>query len=139
MSKTYTLDLTAEELEILATRADGHTVPDEKVRKLHAKARADRERNDLRLPWRAKLASAIGDYNAPTRATWVVVDEPQRGGGQIIYRTEAAARLMSAAPELLEAVQLVKEQWLRDPAGKAPVVATAIERALRKVETGEPE
>lgn len=151
--KTYTLELTAEELE----RWDRCGMPDwfKRVDDLKLKARADREADELRLPWRARL-------HADTRCSGWLVEYTQASHGGVYPETwwcsgreamaapgEAVAKLASAAPELLEAVTAVKEfwvwartdnrlsgeawQWVRD------TVNPAVCRALRKVETGEPE
>lgn len=130
MTKTYTLELTAEEVEYLHLAG---TVPEgaprevlAKVRALRDQAFADREANELRLPWGAKKIDGLWTVVGSVSVDWAI--------------SARAARLMSAAPELLEAVQALKV-WRDDSEGfdlPSPLL-DCIRRALRKVETGTPE
>jgi hypothetical protein len=130
MTKKYTLELTAEELE---TGLDGmyrSSVVD-KFLALQEQRRKDREAADLRLPWRV---SKNGWYG------WAVHD----ADGSSCNTTERAAKIRAAAPELFEAVQAMKRCWEGDLANHQAddyerVVEPLIDRALRKVSTGVPE
>lgn len=138
MSKTYTLELTAEELGVVATSDSnvGHVLRP-KLFALREQARADREADDLRLPWRA--AESPGSTHE--RTFWYLHRHPR---GEI-PTTERVSKLMSAAPELLEAVKAADSWGAEQTAGTAwwtrwcKQVRPLIERALRKVETGVPE
>lgn len=130
MSKTYTLELTAEELEKLkvADGASGSLAL--KVCDLRIRAAADREQDDLRLLWKAS-------HDHHERVWWV---EPKLiSGDSRDYSTAAMAKLMSAAPELLEAVKAVDEYHRNISATRWEPIRPLIERALRKVESGIPE
>lgn len=138
--RTYTLELTAEELAALGAvggldnkaSGDAKDAINGRLYALVAQAKADREADELRLPWRAAR-------NGPS-AWGVYVSESN--GFVPAPTTERAAKLRSAAPELLEAVKAVfayrhppgakGDPWYRE-------VAPLIERALRKVDTGLPE
>ncbi len=138
--KTYSMELTAEEVDAL-----GKLYPHisatigQRVFALEEAVRADREAADLRLPW-----SAVQDRSAcDGRRTSRVLTY----GAEVTWYTPAAAKLMSAAPELLEAVKAVRT-WIlnarHENGGTQPNQfgsghLPAIERALRKVETGVPE
>lgn len=135
MTKKYTLELTAEEAASMMQPGQPG-VPSSVFYKLEAlakQAKADREADELRLPWRVdSLADRHGiAFEAPEYGSLCRLLHPN-----ISLR---AAKLMSAAPELIEAVEACKEQIERDPGFRAPVVVQLIERALRKVETGTPE
>lgn len=131
MTRTYTLELTAEDLENVDwVRGRKFSTPTlaSKLAELAERARADREADDLRLPWRFE-ALPRGPH-----VCWSPV------GGAAVRSTEMA-KLMSAAPELLKAVKRLASFG----AGAAmdtiwhQEVRPLIERALRKVETGIPE
>lgn len=134
MSRTYTLELTAEEL-LTCARGIGirEGLVREKVMPLIEQAKADREADELRLPWRAEDL-----YNGAAIVKF----------GNGFFSTDIygrrAANLMSAAPELFEAVKafdrLVTRQWHKpDWATYEREVVPLIDRALRKVESGQPE
>jgi hypothetical protein len=137
--KIYRLELTAEELEGLPGSCyinDKSVVA--KLSALVEQARVDRERDDLRLPWEwvdvpSDAPSRYG-YDRPGCA------ELKCPGCQGTLRMK---RLVFASPELLEAVQAVKEYDLRNLHPSAveyrKTVAPLIDRALRKVETGQAE
>lgn len=128
MSKTYTLELTAE--EVMGLNRDRLGLSDNstwaKLAPLVEQARADREADELRLPWRAIGAvchSNDGRTDGPGTYCGYAASEP-------------AAKLMSAAPELLEAVRA----WMRTyPKATLGNCVALSDRALRKVETGIPE
>lgn len=127
--KTYTLELTAEELCGWRDRAGGCDVL-RKVQELANRAKTEREADELRLPWTAEL-DGVG---------WAL----RRAGATVGYHTdcERAAKLASAAPELLEAVQAAKEYLDRRIVVEGTTywnILRLCERALRKVETGVPE
>lgn len=134
--KTYTLELTAEELEHVRPFLTGKYNKYEeayvaKVQALQEQAKSDREQSDLRLPWCADK----GDM----RAHWTVRDAH---GSNAQWRCEAAAKLMSAAPELLEAVKALYglTKWsIEAPDNRVGDACALARRALRKVETGVPE
>jgi hypothetical protein len=85
------------------------------------------------LPWRAHKGGTC----------WLV--DRLDGNHQSYTQSERAAKLMSAAPELLEAVQAAKAFWRRTMFTESVdvvwlrEVGPLIERALRKVEAGIPE
>jgi hypothetical protein len=143
MKKTYTLELTAEEL---AEVDWGYFLPGpslttalrplvSKVKELAAQAKADREADELRLPWKAVASCSITSLplTCLQLSTGVVMGTP----------TEPIAKLMSAAPELLKAVKAFNEWRHRLPENTYDdswrAVHRHIVRALRKVETGIPE
>lgn len=130
MSKTYTLELTADELADMDYGFAGPKAICDKVEALAAKARLDREQSDLRLPWRAHQRHICHDR------AWSVLDSEYGNPA-----TEAAVKLQSAAPELLEAVKAMQRCWANDDGSNeyVEVVVPLIKRALRKVETGVPE
>lgn len=104
---------------------------------LQRQAKADREADDLRLPWRVRRTVH------ESHKTWTVMDgEENLGWGTIGQYTEAQVKLMSAAPELLEAVQAMRD-WAINGFAKGTNWDTRVEpivqRALRKVSTGVPE
>lgn len=141
MTKTYTLELTAEELEAFDdarfgedwNQGDKATL----VRKISAarsQARAAREADELRLPWRAVGTpdNLLNDECRNSRRHFRVTNRE----GDLNLFTERAAKLMSAAPELLEAVRA----WMRTyPKATLGNCVALSDRALRKVETGIPE
>jgi hypothetical protein len=122
--KRYTLELTEREL-------GDCIVINNRIERLRAQAKADRERDDLELPWKAvQHAERRWGVRSSGKDYWM----PQP--------TERQAKLMSAAPELLEAVKCFAG-WYR-AAFKSSMdgndeVERLIDRALRKVETGVPE
>lgn len=127
--KTYTLELTAEELRRLDERGYAATCGAiaDKLEKLRDQAKADREQDELRLPWRAQECQA---------GMWLCV--PVDGGE--LPLSERATKLRAAAGELLSAVMAARDYY---NAGSRLVawkdVDALIERALRKVSTGVPE
>jgi hypothetical protein len=133
MAKTYHLELTAEEVEAWANRVGNKMPIAVKLDALAEQARADRERDELRLPWR--VCEQMGDH-------YVVFS------GDADYRpaypkSAQVANLMSAAPELLEALKAVM-QWADDTDADCQPswsedVRPYINRALKKVRTGVPE
>lgn len=142
--RKYTLELTEDELGaiVLARAADGsanhppsHTLSD-KLYAAKAKAKADREADELRLPWRIeRVDSGIAPY---VRMVFGAGSGSERVA---IYAPEQVIRLMSAAPELLEAAKTAREAFHCDKPDCACCVdaVDAIDRALRKVESGVPE
>jgi hypothetical protein len=126
--KTYTLELTAEELKnVEAVR--GRACPPALVRKLYEladQARADCEVDELLLPWTAQKDDTMRDL-------WLVIPHSYRGYG------ERAAKLASAAPELLSAVQAWEDYDESEDAADEERARRLTERALRKIETGTPE
>lgn len=133
MTKTYTLELTAEELWSFAADT---AAAQAKIQRLRDQERADREADELRLPWE------ITDFNQP----WLGKKAIRGAAGFAVssYAGERAAKLMSAAPELLAAVTAVVSYM--EGFGKRDIVSgywssvrPVIDRALRKVETGVPE
>jgi hypothetical protein len=132
MSKVYTLTLTAEELEDRrweSLRGSSLSRVAIQVAEQAEQARADRERDDMRLPWSA-------EESVPGIGSWCV----QMTGHRAYFGSDRAAKLASAAPELLEAVQAVKQAFdMLGQCERFPMAARLIERALRKVETGVPE
>ncbi len=138
--RKYTLELTAEELDALRKVRDHGTAvlaetyrlaagTDQRVFALMEQARADRAQDDLRLPWHAVPQDSDGRTKA-----WAVRHFPD--GGWVVGAT--ACKLMSAAPELLKAVQAVQSNGPAMSCLKHEQF-TLIMRALRKVETGVPE
>ncbi len=132
--KTYTLELTAEELEDpqwdwvrgRPTFRDSVT----RLQDLREQARADRERDAMELPWSAQHPGGAWEFVTGSRF-------------RFWHASERMVKLMSAAPELLEAVQAAKDlidSWERGAkiCYHARLVSTT-QRALRKVETGVPE
>jgi hypothetical protein len=132
--RVYTLELTADELEsyLHGTERKGREAVYGGLKKLYEQACADRERDDLRLPWRIERSCSLPD---------AAFERVRFGDGLAVSApSERAAKLMSAAPELLEAVQAVK-RWIA--AGQMlrqlHSLVEVLDRALRKVETGIPE
>lgn len=140
--KTYTLELTAEELE--QQKISTMSPVDQKLSALRAQARADQAAADLRLPWRAVCCGEWLDGAGQLRSSWMVHhnngSSPWSG-----LASKQSALLMSAAPELLEAVKGVR-RWVNEMVEVGTMqeaefrlqVKPLIERALRKVETGCP-
>ncbi len=139
MTKTYTLELTSEEVDRIEEKGLDKSDVElrQKISAIRTAARLDRERDDLRLPWRAIDNGSGG-------VPWAV---RRCGDGENCYTmlNGPAAKLMSAAPELLEAVQAVR-RWAKMVEGGTILEAEyrlqckpLLERALRKVETGTPE
>lgn len=126
MSKKYTLELTAEELEGSA-QFGGYNAHqfDKKLDALRKQARQDRAAAELRLPWR------VGQCDNHYFVLGPISPEGNR--------SERAAKLMSAAPELLEAVNAVKAYHECDTKFDWNQCMKWIDRALRKVSTGIPE
>lgn len=140
--KVYTLELTAEELEGFSfcwtytgdAPKERIAATSTKLEQLRKQAKADREADEMRLPWKA-VGGANGVWDC------IADDFPSRIKSPYV-RTERAAKLMSAAPELLEAVRACKAHWdcsAADDERLGYVAQAAIDRALRKVETGVPE
>lgn len=137
MSKTYTLELTAEELAQVKVAIEPTAMPSSRVtppleRKLQAAweaTRADREADELRLPWRITETVDPG---------WAVV-----GAGSCCRpKSERAAKLMSAAPELRD----FAAYWysycspqVPTPNNRGEELEKLHRRAMRKMETGVPE
>jgi hypothetical protein len=89
-------------------------------------AKADREAEDLRLPWR---------YEASIGGPRLLI-----GGYSPVLASPAIARLASAAPELLKAVQACNAWHSKYPTGEwVNRIQPLIECALRKVASGVPE
>lgn len=131
--RVYRLELTAEELETYVVKGN-HSHVYSRAKEALQQARADREADELRLPWKV-YRTDCRDYK-----TWTVSDgKDNLGWGHAGQYTEAQVKLMSAAPELLEAVQAVV-RWLPDMnIDYDTAVQPLIERALRKVDSGIPE
>lgn len=131
--KTYTLELTAEELDEHLVKGYTLSAIDRRLDELKMQAKSDREQADLRLPWGVK-----------TNGTRFYVQGSNAAECNICVASEAAAKLMSAAPELLEAVRAWMKRY-EDLSGEVPWDPEAYHcvglstRALRKVETGVPE
>jgi len=127
--KTYTLEIPADELEEWRTAGPRRCDLLRRLDTLATQAKADREADDLRLPWRAQCAPGI---------CWMVKDSCGRAFD--LENSERAAKLMSAAPELLEAVRAANRWRQGMPAGGTweRNVQPLIDRAIRKVETGIP-
>jgi hypothetical protein len=128
-TKTYTLELTAEELDQLDVsslqRLDSACT---RILKLREQARSDRQGGDLRLPWSAKQ-DADGVW-------WVHDSLPEDD----IDWTAEMCKLMAAAPELLDAVKYFKRVAERDGFWSLPPgLMSVVDRALRKVKSGIPE
>ena len=131
MERKYVLELTAEELKsyLHGTERTGREAVYSGLKKLYEQAVADREADELRLPWSA--------VECNTKGKWLVLDcEAMQG-----RVSERAAKIRAAGHDLLEAVQAVKsfmtgcggsEKWER-------TITPLIQRALKKVETGVPE
>ncbi len=133
MSKTYTLELTAEEA-MNWDAMEGYKKVSAKLAALEKQARLDRAQDDLRLPWSADSKQRVR------------MSDPC-GYLHTQCPSDRVAKLMSAAPELLEAVQAMKEmgfsqgqngEWVWAK-GKSYHIGKLVDRALRKVETGVPE
>jgi hypothetical protein len=136
--KKYVLELSAEELDPLKNLAHRSVSLADKLARAFEAAEADREAEDLRLPWRV---SQGGDGQF-----YVEI-------GALHWRSPSArvAKLMSAAPELLEAVKAADayptEQHMECKCGAGEdwdgewmrTVQPLIDRAIRKVATGVPE
>lgn len=131
--RKYVLELSAEEAEVLclqgvAATPAGATVVG-KLRAMRDRVAADREEDDLRLPWRIwQNAAGFWYANDNTGSTPI---------------SKRAAMLRSAAPELLDALKAAAEwpslagRWSRSEWDQR--VQPSIDRALRKVDTGIPE
>ena len=130
MTKKYTLELTEEELSYYEGSDSAAITVDRRLREMAKQAKADRERNTMRLPWSA----------GPDGRGWAVRFAGYTTG---LPHNEYVAKLMSAAPELLEAVSAFNSWRHKLPANTYDSewkdVHTLIVRALRKVETGVPE
>lgn len=130
--KRYVLELTGKELQNVDwVRGTKFATPEIAIKlyDLAKQAKADADHEDLRLPWRAELC----------RDEWYVrnADNTQP--------SIRAFRLMSAAPELFEAVQAMRgymgsdyQDWPRFPEahGLREGMMHLVERALRKAATG---
>lgn len=114
-------------------------VIDAKLDALWASTRADREGDDLRLPW---TVTDFGEHRGGKLGI-----RGKDGFAVVSYASDRAAKLMSAAPELLDACKLIPALV---HAARTENVATRLEalcveleriayRALRKVESGVPE
>jgi hypothetical protein len=126
--KKYTLELTADELEKMHAVAVPPAVG-VKLLDLATEARADREADELRLPW------VVGESTGLKGRGLAVF------GGRLEERltdtlTPAQAKLMAAAPELLEAVKAITQ--VGASVWTLTVAQELARRALRKVETGIP-
>lgn len=130
--RKYRLEMTAEELLAYAAQCEAVAPLAEQMRAAIAQAKADREDDDMRLPWRAWSDSQRGWYMAGVGSTQLWAAPSER-----------AAKLASAAPELLEAVRAARHFWAarheRDWLQWERDVHPLVERALRKVELGQPE
>ncbi len=132
MSKKYVLELTAEELknyEYLVGKGCPAIV--QKLHQLAQQARADIERDDLRLPWTARM------FPGPPGCGWHVFN----GCGGDLH-SERAAMIQAAGHDLLEAVKAVDrhhETFVKEtcyPGSEWLEIVRLVKRALRKVETG---
>lgn len=142
--KVYTLELTAEELDecsFFVPASKGEAMAD-KLKPLREQARRDRKADELRLPWRVRRE------DCQNFKTWTVMDGRENlGWGTAGQYTQAQVKLMSAAPELLEAVQAMAAAGVVDRGDRRWIyydgighdIGTLVSRALRKVETGVPE
>lgn len=140
MSKKYRLELELTAAQLMDNRWErirGYAGPIEEislqVAALRAQARADRETEDLRLPWR--VAECVADD------VWTTVgSDGQR------TRSKRAASIQAAGHELLEAVKAARQFWASFCSDNhlSPEawrrfrldVLAPIERALNKVKTG---
>jgi hypothetical protein len=145
-AKTYTLELTAEELDGLGFTycyvGDEPPPAIEDVGKrldaLRAEAKADRERDELRLPWRMSSSHPYYAQFSASQSNSMCVGCCKDATEDGRSAQERRAKLASAAPELLEAVQATKA-WMADPQSAFyKAVGPLVDRALRKVETGVP-
>lgn len=142
--KRYTVELSAEELARMVD-AKGVARPEligahayNAVCRVIAQAQADREADELRLPWRAKN---------PPGGSWYLVCRGRHEASVDFGRDALACKLASAAPELLDAVMFAKAAIRAAANGETPAARVdvlmrmdeRIERALRKAETGVPE
>jgi glutamyl/glutaminyl-tRNA synthetase len=136
-TKTYQLELTAEELaDMYKYRGTVGPIYDRVIEKLNVlveQAAEDREAKELKLPWSASYTTT--DNQDPRN--WLVSDK----GHNVTWRTERAAKLMSAAPELLDAVKAFRD-YMSDSCTDSLTreeVLTLMYKSLRKVNTGKPE
>ena len=137
MTKKYTLELTAEELAELQAKAtpiaiiSSHrsTTLERKLEALDVQSRADREADELRLPWRARK------YDNDPR--WVVL--PRDFTQFCFERNERAAKLMSAANEWKQAAIKLHGALYATSSASADEGRRLFEKAKRKEETGIPE
>ncbi len=124
-NKTYTLELTADELVGRPGSEEGCLSGIRKLHELAAKARADREENELWLPWCTAVATDGELEMFDSAPDWVR------------KWTDKQLRLQSAAPELLEAVKAAQAYMTGE--GDRTTFIMLTDKALRKVETGTPE
>lgn len=137
--RKYTLELTADELVKLSKCYPHDYIVGLgfKLSQLRAQADEDREADDIGLPWYTN--------ESRTDLGWWKLYRTGTAGpvGPSGVMSERAAKLMSAAPELLEAVEAWKawdETGFDDlNAERLAAARAAVARALRKVATGVPE
>lgn len=143
--KRYVLEMTAEELLAYAAQCEAVAPLAEQMRAAVAQAKADRDADDLHLPWH--VSRIENTLYGPIFRFWV-------GERYTEFKSERQAKLMAAAPELLEAVQAAREftkRWDLSVLGRGTSQYTnghadwdaniekLLERALRKAATGQPE
>jgi hypothetical protein len=132
--KTYAVELTADEVARLLVGPGAVTCVSvrDKLKVAWDASRSDREAAELLLPWSAECDGR----------GWCLRRAGQEAGA--LMGCERAAKLASAAPELLDAARAAQmalrhTDTASGSAERLEVVATIgrIERAIRKAETGE--